>query len=152
MALVRGLGTLGGGPYATIRQGDGTGPGTYAGSGGGEPHSRPPRVPRPPPLGLVRSTGELDAEIIRKYIRQRTQQFQYCYEKQLSLDPALSGTVSTDFKIAPDGQVIAAQAAGMGSREVEACVVEVIRAIRFPKPTGGGFVTVGYPFTFRSTN
>jgi hypothetical protein len=38
----------------------------------------------------------------------------------------------------------------MGDSDVENCVADAIRSIQFPKPTGGGFVNVTYPFTFKA--
>ncbi len=145
-----GYGTIGRGGYGTIGHGSGTGTGYGAGGGRGGMGGRRPLVPQVK-MGSINSNGDLDKEIIRKYIRQKMPQFEYCYQKQLTINATLSGTVSTNFKIAPTGEVISATAGGMGSTEVERCVEGVIRSIRFPKPTAGGFVTVGYPFTFRTT-
>jgi hypothetical protein len=38
----------------------------------------------------------------------------------------------------------------MGDKKVESCVAGVIRSIQFPKPKGGGYVNVRYPFIFRA--
>ena len=63
--------------------------------------------------------------------------------------PSLTGTVVTQFQISPQGVVQGATAAGMGDKGVEDCVAEAIRSIQFPKPKGGGFVNVRYPFIFQ---
>jgi hypothetical protein len=64
--------------------------------------------------------------------------------------PDLSGTITTQFTINGNGAVISVKATGMGNAGVESCVADAIRSIQFPKPTGGGFVNVTYPFSFRS--
>ena len=60
----------------------------------------------------------------------------------------VAGTVSTQFFINPNGHVDTATATGVDP-EVSECLVNVIKAIEFPKPKGGGGVQVNYPFTFR---
>ncbi|MBI4957303.1 MAG: hypothetical protein HY908_35160 [Myxococcales bacterium] len=39
---------------------------------------------------------------------------------------------------------------GSGPAELEACIRGVLSGMTFPQPTGGGIVTVRYPFTFTS--
>ena len=63
--------------------------------------------------------GDLDKNIIRRYIRQKLPQIQYCYEKQLVVKQNLSGTVTTQFVISGTGAVISAKASGMGDSAVE---------------------------------
>ncbi len=145
-----GMGTIGRGGYGTIGHGSGTGSGYGVGGGKGGMGGRRPLVPQVK-IGNVSATGDLDKEIIRKYIRQKMAQFEYCYQKQLTIKPELAGTVTTQFKIDPNGTVISASASGMGNPDVEQCVAQVILSIHFPKPTGGGFVQVSYPFTFRTS-
>jgi hypothetical protein len=145
-----GMGTIGKGGYGTIGHGSGTGSGYGVGGGKGGMGGRRPLVPQVK-IGNVSATGDLDKEIIRKYIRQKMAQFEYCYQKQLTVNPDLKGTVQTQFKIDPNGAVISASASGMGNADVEQCVSQVILSIHFPKPTGGGFVQVSYPFTFRTS-
>jgi hypothetical protein len=40
----------------------------------------------------------------------------------------------------------------MDNASVEDCVVRTVRQWKFPKPQGGGIVTVSYPFNFTSDN
>jgi len=143
-----GLGTIGTGRYGTIGHGSGTGSGYGVGSGKGGMHGRSASQPRVN-IGNATATGDLDKNIIRRYIRQKLPQIQHCYEKQLVVKPSLSGTITTQFTISGTGSVISARAGGMGDGSVEGCVADIIRSIQFPKPTGGGIVNVTYPFTFR---
>jgi hypothetical protein len=101
-------------------------------------------------IGNATAVGDLDKNTIRRYVRQKLSQIEYCYQKQLTVKPSLAGTVNTQFTIDGNGRVIASKAAGLGDGEVEGCVAGVIRSIQFPKPAGGGIVNVtSYPFTFR---
>jgi pSer/pThr/pTyr-binding forkhead associated (FHA) protein len=143
-----GLGTIGLGRYGTIGHGSGTGTGYGVGSGKGGMRGRSASQPRVN-IGNATATGDLDKNIIRRYIRQKLPQIQHCYEKQLVVKPSLQGTVTTQFTISGNGNVTAARAGGMGDGSVENCVADVIKSIQFPKPTGGGIVNVTYPFTFR---
>jgi hypothetical protein len=144
-----GWGTIGTGRYGTIGHGSGTGSGYGVGSGRGGMRgrtSRPPEVR----IGNATATGDLDKNIIRRYIRKKLPQIKYCYEKQLLVKTSLAGTVTTNFTISGTGAVIAVAASGIGDSDVENCVAAAIKSIQFPKPKGGGLVNVRYPFTFRS--
>ncbi|HUH04595.1 MAG TPA: AgmX/PglI C-terminal domain-containing protein [Kofleriaceae bacterium] len=135
-------GTIGTGKYGTIGHGSGTGSGY--GTGAGRGRSVEPQVR----IGNTTSTGDLDKNIIRRYIRRKLPQIKYCYEKQLLVNQGLEGTVVTEFTILPDGMVAQSKANGV-SGEVSTCVAGVIKTIQFPKPKGGGIVEVRYPFNFR---
>lgn len=103
-------------------------------------------------LGNASATGDLDKEIIRKYIRQSINKIEYCYEKELVANPNLGeGTMTVKFVIGADGKVVTAAASGLGNAIVETCVAGVVKGISFPKPQGGGVVNVTYPFTFRNS-
>jgi hypothetical protein len=141
-----GWGTIGTGRYGTIGHGNGTsGYGTSGPSGTDSRRSVSPTVR----IGNAVATGDLDKNIIRRYIRRKLPRIKYCYEKQLLIHPGLEGTVVTQFVIDQDGTVAGSTASGVNT-EVAACVADVITTIQFPKPKGGGVVKVRYPFAFRS--
>jgi serine/threonine protein kinase len=102
-------------------------------------------------MGTPQIQGDLDKEIVRRYIRRYLSRISYCYEKELLRDPNLSGTVTVQFFIAPSGSVIQSNGSGVDPG-VASCVAGVIATIVFPKPTGGGGVKVTYPFTFHPTD
>ena len=143
-----GWGTIGTGKYGLIGHGSGTGSGYGTGSGKGGMRGRKAGAPQIR-IGNASATGDLDKNIIRRYIRRKLPRIRYCYEKELIVKPSLTGTVVTQFQISPQGVVQGATAAGMGDKGVEDCVAEAIRSIQFPKPKGGGFVNVRYPFIFQ---
>jgi outer membrane biosynthesis protein TonB len=91
--------------------------------------------------------GNLDKNIIRRFIRRSLPRIRYCYEKQLLLKPKLAGTVTVTFEIGTDGSVSRVDAKGI-TPAVSQCVGKTVGAIRFPKPQGGGVVSVRYPFSF----
>lgn len=141
-----GWGTIGTGRYGTI--GGGTaGSGYGVGGGRGGMRGRSNAVPTVS-IGQPNSQGDLDKAIIRRYVKRNIQKIQYCYEKELLTKKTLKGTLTAEFTISPNGNVTSSTASGLDSN-VDTCVANVIKAIEFPKPHGGGSVTVKYPFTFR---
>lgn len=142
-----GWGTIGTGRYGTIGHGAGTGSGYGVGSGRGGMRGRTSAVPTVT-ISQPNVQGDLDKAIIRRYIRRNIQKISYCYEKQLLAKPSLSGTVTAQFFISPNGSVTSSQGSGLDP-DVAACVADVVRGIEFPKPKGGGGVQVNYPFIFR---
>ncbi len=142
-----GWGTIGTGRYGTIGHGSGTGSGYGVGGGRGGMRGRSAAVPTVS-IGQPNAQGDLDKAIIRRYIKRNIQKIQYCYEKQLLANPGLSGTVTAQFFITPNGNVATSSGSGVDAA-VANCVADVIHGIEFPKPKGGGGVQVNYPFTFR---
>ena len=94
----------------------------------------------------------LSKEEIGAVIRRSLPRFKYCYEKRLEDHWSLSGKVVVSFAVAPSGSVATASVAetSMNDLEVEACVVKVMRTLKFPQPKNGGVVVVTYPFVFQS--
>lgn len=94
--------------------------------------------------------GGLDAEIIRRVIRERRREVQACYEAELQRNPDLSGRVVFNFVITPDGSVASAtvKESSLNNSDVESCIANRMRRWRFPEPRGGGLVRVDYPFQF----
>jgi hypothetical protein len=141
-------GVIGDGRYGTIGNGRDVGEGYEPGRGRGGLRRRvaatPPVVP-----GMPSPVGNLDKEIIRRYIKRSLHKIAYCYESELLARPNLGGEVMTQFLIASDGSVQASHAKGFDPK-VSGCVASVIKTIGFPKPTDGGSVQVNYPFNFRA--
>ena len=48
----------------------------------------------------------------------------------------------------PSGRVIGATADGIADRELQICVVQVVRKWEFAAPSSGGKLRVAYPFKF----
>lgn len=97
------------------------------------------------------SSCGLDRELIRSVIASKRAQIRFCYERVLQRQPGLAGKVTLRFSIAPHGGVPFASiaASGLGSAEVERCLVGRARTWLFPRPADGGSVQVTYPFVFK---
>ncbi|MBL4635644.1 MAG: AgmX/PglI C-terminal domain-containing protein [Kofleriaceae bacterium] len=100
-------------------------------------------------LGPPKSSPGIDKAIIRRHIRRKLTRIRFCYEERLVSSPSLSGTLVTSFTINANGAVLGAKSKGIGNKQMESCVSQVISSIQFPQVESAGLVNVQYPFTFR---
>lgn len=102
--------------------------------------------------GLTAMGDGLDKGAIARVVRAYLGRIKRCYERQLIIDPKLSGKITANWTIGSDGRVKEVKYVKdtMGNSGVTRCVVNQIRAWKFPKPRGGGKVIVTYPFLFHS--
>lgn len=101
---------------------------------------------RPAQLDDTGAPGELDREIVRRYILRHHDPIRHCYEQRRMARPDLTGKVFARFDITPGGSVASATATGLDSA-VASCVADVIKDIGFPRSGTG--VHVNYMFDFR---
>lgn len=94
--------------------------------------------------------GSLDPALIEAVIKHHLTPIKYCYERELLKKPDLRGKLVVQFVIGADGQVsgVKIKSSTLNDAEVEACVADRFRKMRFPQPSGGGIVTVNYPLLF----
>jgi hypothetical protein len=144
-----GVGTLGTGRIGTRGRGSGEA-GYGSGEGGlGAKTDRDVTMTQGTPVVL----GSLDAEIIRRIVREHASQIRYCYETELTRTPGLLGKIVMKWIINGEGRVMQAQVAEtqMKNANVENCLATKIKTWTFPKPKGGGMVVVNYPFVFKQS-
>ncbi len=94
--------------------------------------------------------GSLDRSLIDEVVKRHMNQIRYCYQRELTKNPALGGKIVIKFTIAKDGTVSSASAktTTMNNSAVETCIVGRFLRMQFPEPKGGGIVIVSYPFIF----
>lgn len=94
--------------------------------------------------------GALDKSLIDAVIKRNMNQIRYCYQRELTKNPALEGKITVKFVIAKDGSVTSAatRATTMNNAAVEDCMNGRFMKMQFPEPKGGGIVIVSYPFVF----
>jgi|GEM_PF-3632057 len=99
-----------------------------------------------PPVVIVK--GPPDRDLFRRVIRQHRNEVRFCYERQLSRSPELSGRLLMHFTIAPSGQVLEAKVdqTSLTDSAVGQCVSEAIRRWTFPKLDQ--MAIIQYPFVF----
>lgn len=145
-------GGLGGGGH-TDGLSDGDGPGTK-GRRSGYGEDAGPQPPKQdgviPGNDVMVFSNAIDRAQIDAVIRRNIARFRYCYQRQLTRHPDMSGKVVVKFSIARDGSVGLAEtkASSLGNVETEECMNTVMRSLTFPEPRGGGVVIVSYPFLF----
>ena len=73
-----------------------------------------------------------------------------CYERKLLVRPELQGHVAVEVRVAASGEVddVKLQSSSLEAGDVEACIVQEIRGLRFPE--GQGSVTIQHRFNFRA--
>ncbi len=99
--------------------------------------------------GPGRDVGELGTAV-----REREPQLRYCYvEYGLKVDPGLAGSVTLALTLSESGGVTSAAVtrktwSGQGAAPTESCVLEKVRAWRFPaSPSGAGTYEFSFNFT-----
>ena len=95
--------------------------------------------------------GALDKSLIDAVLKRNMSQIRYCYQRELTNNPKLTGKIVVKFTIAADGTVSRAgiKSSSMGSKNVENCITGRFKRLKFPQPRGG-IVIVSYPFIFSS--
>ena len=99
-------------------------------------------------IGLPNAAGDLPKSVIRERVHGIVDKIRTCYDDARAKHPGISGTITTQFFITPNGDVASADAQGVDTA-LSSCVVGLLKALTFPKPRGGG-VMVNYPVTFAS--
>lgn len=98
--------------------------------------------PPPPPT---------EKENVRRTIRKNLFHFKNCYEAEAKANPAVKdGKVVLAWTINDLGDVIESKVASsqLQNRNVEQCLLNVLRAVKFPSPPQGRRAEVSYPFVF----
>ncbi len=95
--------------------------------------------------------GHLSREAIAEVVKKHLREIQYCYEKNLLLNPKLAGKLIMEWTITTSGAVSLVKTAqsSMNSPAVALCISGKIKQWKFPQPKGG-IVVVTYPFIFNS--
>ena len=103
-------------------------------------------------IGRTITKGCLSEQQVGRVINRVVNQAKYCYDKELTRNPNLSGKVTTFFIIGSTGAVQTSKisASTMNDAQVEDCLIRVIQRLRFPPCQGGGIAEVTYPWIFKS--
>jgi hypothetical protein len=121
----------------------------------GEPAAQPAVGPPVEP-GVTRTNaptrGSLPKAVIAQKLESAGPAIRVCYERALVGTPNLGGNLSVNFVVAPDGTVAHAEAVEvdqpLNDPEAVGCILDVIRELEFPEPTGGR-VFLNYPLSFQ---
>jgi hypothetical protein len=96
--------------------------------------------------------GHLDRGEIQRVINAHIHELQGCYERQLIVNPNLSGKVTFEWLIGTGGAVtsVKIKTSTLSSNEATSCMQAAIRRWQFPSPSGGS-VTVVYPIALATS-
>jgi hypothetical protein len=91
-------------------------------------------------------------EVIAGVVKAHRKDARACYEKAQKQITGLKGDIVVHFVLTPSGKVKTAELneerSTIKEPSVVNCVIDVIRAIEFPKSSRGMETTVNYPFNF----
>ena len=87
-------------------------------------------------------------------IRKNRAGFRACFDKWSAAHPGIDGSVTLSFYLAPDGNVDRADADAKGKNftapDVETCIEDFARTLKYPASTNGKFTRFNYPFDFKA--
>ena len=98
-------------------------------------------------------SGGIDAELLKKILRELIPQFQHCYRRELIRNNNLEGVVDLYFRINPQGKARNIRVEGKRfsfSNDGESCMKKIFNLVELPKPPGGGVVDVKQALNFSS--
>mgnify|MGYP001265826371 CR=1 FL=1 len=133
----------------TGRGGGGTGAGTIAlgggglgtkGGGAGYGVGSKTASPKAKSSISTKVTGELAKDVVERVVKRMSNQLRYCYERELTADPTLEGTVTVSATIGSGGTVSATSSSG--PKDVAACMERVVKRAAFPTGSGITIATV----------
>ncbi len=101
--------------------------------------------PIPPPVEIgffveirpPRVDGGLSPAPVQRALRKLEGAFVSCYERRVAKRPGLAGSLSLDFTVGPDGEVVMPSAKGLDA-PLGDCLVGALADLDLPKPRGGG--------------
>ena len=96
--------------------------------------------------------GTLSREQVLSVIGQHMGKIQSCYEQSLEEDPELAGKITFEWVVAEDGKVASPEVVSdtMGTPQVSACILKIIKDLKFAEPEGGS-AQVRFPFIFKAS-
>ena len=101
-------------------------------------------------LKMPQANGSLHKVIVQKVEKMHQKEIQACYEKELIKKTGISGQLIVNWVITPRGTVeqIKIKESTLNNKNVEKCIVDVLKSWKYPTPKDGGSVSVEFPFIF----
>jgi hypothetical protein len=96
--------------------------------------------------------GEIDPNLVERFIKQNRFQLQLCYELALRRDEGATGTMEWKWRIDSRGLIsdVALLSTTIKDPKMQTCIHRKISNWRFPRPRRGS-VEISYPFEFAPT-
>ncbi|MBC8131694.1 MAG: energy transducer TonB [Deltaproteobacteria bacterium] len=104
-------------------------------------------------MGLQNEIGVYDSADVEETISERMDEVRACYSKAGRARRYAGGKVNLRFIVDGNGtpRDVLVVSTDLGNYEVERCLVDLGRQIKFPPPSGRKATTFEYPVEFRST-
>ena len=99
-------------------------------------------------LKMPQANGSLHKVIVQKVAKMHQKEIQACYEKELIKKTVISGQLIVNWVITPRGTVEQIKESTLNNKNVEKCIVDVLKSWKYPTPKDGGSVSVEFPFIF----
>ena len=99
-------------------------------------------VPKAPPV------GKLTESDVVKTVQGKLPEVQACLAEATKEKTDTKGTVQAGIVVSPDGSVVEVNvlSSTTGAPKLDTCIVNHVKAWKFPKPEGGGEAAISYPF------
>ena len=96
--------------------------------------------------------GELDPDMVAKFVKSQLLIVKGCYERELAKNRDLKGKVVMHWTIDHEGTIhdVTTEQVDPHIAQAVPCILDVVKKWRFP-PALGGKVEVSFPFVFQST-
>lgn len=103
-----------------------------------------------PIFSFAEQEPKIDREEVRQVIRKNLKSIKTCYTDGLKNNPNIEGKVVIEWDIANDGSVSKAgvKSSALKDEAVENCIVDKVKALKFPAPPTGNVANISYPFVF----
>jgi hypothetical protein len=101
-------------------------------------------------MGSLSIGSPTEAGTIAFVIKGSFKKIRACYDQGLKRDPNLGGKVVVRFEIEPSGAVGKSEATSETVKDpaMLKCVRDLFAGLKFPRPPGGGRLSLTYPITF----
>lgn len=103
-----------------------------------------------PIFSFAEQDQKIDREEVRQVIKKNLKSIKTCYTEGLKNNPNIEGKIVIEWDIASDGSVSKAgvKSSALKDEAVENCIVDKVKALKFPAPPTGNVANVSYPFVF----
>lgn len=85
---------------------------------------------------------------IRRVMKVAVPEIRKCYLDELYANPKLEGSSKVKILIAKTGKVTDVTMTKLFHKNVDACLIKIVKDLEFPPPSGAGVVIIHYPFNF----
>ena len=110
--------------------------------------------PNPNTVSNSSSSKGLTLRQIQQVIVKQAASFQQCYQAMLHIHPTLQGNIKVLFEISgSDGTVVSTkiQQSTLHNQNLEECVMNEAKKLKFPSPHAHQNILIAYPFNFKNS-